>query len=112
MLGAVVHDAGLEARNQQQGVERFDEVVGLLDRAFQALAIGFRAARIAQRRLGPVAQTVERGFQVVRDVVGDLAKPVHELLDAVEHGIEGSPRGRRARRWSRARGRAAKDPRP
>ena len=85
---ALVHRAGLEPRDQQQRVEGLDQLVGLLDGLCQPVAIGRRAVGIRERRLGAVAQPVERRLEIVGDVVGDLAQGRHQLLDAVEHGVE------------------------
>ena len=42
----------------------------------------------AQGRLGLVAQPRQRRLEIVGDIVGDLLEPLHQLLDAVEHGVE------------------------
>ena len=72
----------------KQRVEGLDQLVGLLNRALEAFAPGRTAALIGERRLGPVAQPIERRLEIVRDVVGDLAQAGHQLLDALEHGVE------------------------
>ena len=80
--------AALEARDQQQRVEGLDQLVGLLDGLDEAVAVGGGAVGVAQRRLGAVAQAVERRLEVVGDVVGHLAQGAHQLLDARQHGVE------------------------
>ena len=48
-LDAVLQRPGLKARDQEQRVERFDQLVRFLDRALQTFPVRFRAARF---RLG------------------------------------------------------------
>ena len=72
---ALGHGAGLEPRDQQQRVEGLDQLVGLLDRLHQRRRDSAGAAvGVAQRRLGAVAQAVERRLEIMGDVVGDLAQ--------------------------------------
>ena len=78
-------------RDQQHGVEGLDDAVGLLERPLKAVAIIVRITTIAQRFLRPVAQSRQRCFEIVRDIVGHLAQPSHELLDTVEHSVEIAP---------------------
>ena len=76
------------ARDHQERVEDADQIVALLDRAFERLAILLRILGDAQGLLGPVAQARQRRLEVVGDVVGHLLQARHELADPVEHGVE------------------------
>ena len=79
---------GLDLGDAQQGREGFQELVGFDDR-------GLGRGVVVGRGLGPLArifqvlaQPAERCAQVVGDVARHLAQPVHELLDAAQHGVE------------------------
>src|SRR5581483_2606572 len=53
------------------------------------VATGFAlGALVLERKFQAIAQTVQRGAQVVGDVVRNLADAVKQALDAVEHAIE------------------------
>src|SRR5690606_1394608 len=54
-LLALVHCARLQARNQQQGIEGLDDLIGLLNCALQTSPVFARRARLPQRRLGSIA---------------------------------------------------------
>ena len=68
--------------------EGLDQRVRLLDDRAQGLGQIFRRAARLQRALRPRAQPVQRRFEVVRDIVRNVLEPGHEVLDAVEHGIQ------------------------
>ena len=46
------------------------------------------AGMLQQRHLDARTQAVERGAQIVRDVVGHLAHAAEQPLDLIEHGIQ------------------------
>ena len=74
--------AGLDLGDAQQGGEDVEQPVGLGDRGLGRGLVFARGRRALAGILEPLAQAAERRAQVVRDVAGDLAQAVHELLDA------------------------------
>ena len=72
----------------QQGGKCFEQAIGLLDGSVGRLVVLRSGLRPLARILEMLAQAAERRAQVVGDVARNLAQPVHELLDAAQHGIE------------------------
>ena len=66
-LGGLVDGAGFKAGDEQQGVERFDEIVGVFNGSFQGVAVGGRAVWFAQGCLDAIAEAIERSFEIVGD---------------------------------------------
>ena len=79
---------GLDARDAEKGREGREQSVGFPDRGLHRRGRRPAQPALVAERLQPGAKPGERGLEVVRDVVGDPADPVHELLDAVEHRVE------------------------
>ena len=80
--------ACFRAGDHQERVEDADEAVRLVDDGRERRAIFFRRFVAAQRRLRAIAQTRQRRLEVMRDIVGDLAQPPHQLTDALQHRVE------------------------
>src|SRR3984885_12328597 len=76
------------ACDQQEGVEDTNELVRFLDRLLQRLTISRSVTTERERCLGVVAQARERRAQVMRDVVGDLLKALHQFRDPAEHLVQ------------------------
>ena len=76
------------AGDQQQRIENADQAVRLVDGLLQRGAAGGFAMIEQQGLFGVVAQAGQRRAQVMGDIVRNLANPLHQRGDAVEHGVE------------------------
>ncbi len=79
---------GFGARDHQQGIERPDQPIGFIDRPLQCGSVFGFIARFRECLLGAIAQPRQRGFQVMRDIVGHFLEAGHQRLDALQHGVE------------------------
>ena len=87
-MHGIIGSSTLQACNQQQGIERLDQFIGLFDCLFEADPMGHSAAFVAQCRFGAVAQAREWRAQIMGDIVGNLAQGGHQFFDPAEHDVQ------------------------
>ncbi|MNE46688.1 hypothetical protein D3C80_1410410 [compost metagenome] len=79
--------ACLDTGNHQQRIEGPDQLIGLGNNAFQCNSP--RILFVTVQGIGRfVAQSGQRGLQVMGDIVRDLPQTLIELFNSSQHGIE------------------------
>ncbi|KHJ55045.1 hypothetical protein LA66_10945 [Aureimonas altamirensis] len=80
--------AGFHLGDAQQGVEGFDDPVGLGNGVVhRGIELG-RRRRMRLEAVQPLSQPCQRGTQIVRDVGGHLPQAVHQPLDPRHHDVD------------------------
>ena len=72
----------------QQGGEGFQNRVGLAQGAIEGSLELAGGSRARPRLFQAMAQPGERRAHIVGNVGGDLAHPVHQRLDTIEHSVQ------------------------